>query len=365
MAKLYLFREEMGAYRPPAVCMRCGAAAERVTFKTYLWTQGATIEGLGFISTLINLVTLLTGTKRFRLPIPLCRKHISQRRWKTGVVLGGPIAVVLLTLLGVFALRHADHQNELSSLGVWSLGCAGALAVGMLFVAAMMHTADIQLVKITNEYIALFKVSPHFVDGVDLQRTEYPRGLRRRIAETLWSECDAFEDRGSWTKAGRESAEKAATPATFRITDSGRNAMHLANLETQRLNQEYIGTDHILLGLINQGQCLAARVLVSLNVDLEKLRREVAQAFPHGPDMVATGNPPAPRGKHVIEFATEEARNLNHDYVGTEHLLLGILRESGGTAGRILRSAGLRLEVVRQQVIKLLEGCKGAVDRHD
>jgi hypothetical protein len=160
----------------------------------------------------------------------------------------------------------------------------------------------------------------------------------------------------------RQPAGKTTMPTTIRFTDSGRWAMHLADEEIQRFNQEYIGTEHILLGLIRQDKCMATKILANLKVDLEKLREEVAKVVPHGPDMVAMGSPPLPRGRHVIEFATEEARNLHHDYVGTEHLLLGLLRESDGVAGHILRNAGLELEVVRQQVVKLLEGGKGALD---
>jgi hypothetical protein len=160
----------------------------------------------------------------------------------------------------------------------------------------------------------------------------------------------------------RRSAGKTTVPTSIRFTDSGRWAMHLANQEMQRFKQEYIGTEHMLLGLIRQDKCMATKVLANLKVDLEQLREEVAKVVPHGPDMLAMGSPSRPRGKHVIEFAIEEAHNLHHDYVGTEHLLLGLVRESDGVAGHILRSAGLELAVVRQQVVKLLGGGTGAAD---
>jgi ATP-dependent Clp protease ATP-binding subunit ClpC len=151
-------------------------------------------------------------------------------------------------------------------------------------------------------------------------------------------------------------------PGDIRITDSGLWAMRQANQEIQRFNREYIGTEHILLGLVNQAKCVAAKVLMNLKVDFQQLRQEVGKVVPSGPDKVALGNPPLPRAKSVLEFALEEARILNHDYVGTGHLLLGLLREPDGVAGHILRGVGLDLEGVRQQVVKLLKGGEGAVD---
>ena len=104
--------------------------------------------------------------------------------------------------------------------------------------------------------------------------------------------------------------------------------MQLANQEAQRLNNEYIGTEHILLGLVKEGSGVAANVLKNLGVDLRKIRLEVEKLIQPGLHAVATGNlPQTPRAKRVIEYSMEEARNLNHNYVGSEHILLGVLRE--------------------------------------
>ncbi len=131
--------------------------------------------------------------------------------------------------------------------------------------------------------------------------------------------------------------------------------MALANQEAQRFNHEYIGTEHILLGLVKEGSGVAANVLKNLDVDLKKLRLEIEKLVKSGPDMVTMGKlPQTPRAKKVIEFAIEEARSLNHNYVGTEHILLGLLRETEGIAAQVLMNLGLKLEDVRQEVLNLL-----------
>jgi ATP-dependent Clp protease ATP-binding subunit ClpC len=142
-----------------------------------------------------------------------------------------------------------------------------------------------------------------------------------------------------------------------RFTDRARKVMQLANQEAQRFNHEYIGTEHILLGLVKEGSGVAANVLKNLEVDLRKIRLEVERIVQSGPDMVTMGKlPQTPRAKKVIEYAMEEARNLNHNYVGTEHLLLGLLREQEGVAAQVLMNLGLKLEDVRDEVLTLLGG---------
>lgn len=140
-----------------------------------------------------------------------------------------------------------------------------------------------------------------------------------------------------------------------RFTDRARKVMQLANQEAQRFNHEYIGTEHILLGLVKEGSGVAANVLKNLDVDLRKIRLEVEKIVQTGPDMVTMGKlPQTPRAKKVIEFAMDEAKNLNHNYVGTEHLLLGLLREHEGVAAQVLMNLSLKLEEVRDEVLNLL-----------
>jgi ATP-dependent Clp protease ATP-binding subunit ClpC len=140
-----------------------------------------------------------------------------------------------------------------------------------------------------------------------------------------------------------------------RFTDRARKVMQLANQEAQRFNHEYIGTEHILLGLVKEGSGVAANVLKNLDIDLRRIRLEVEKIVQAGPDMVTMGKlPQTPRAKKVIEYSIEEARNLNHNYVGTEHLLLGLLREQEGVAAQVLINLGLKLEDVREEVLNLL-----------
>jgi ATP-dependent Clp protease ATP-binding subunit ClpC len=140
-----------------------------------------------------------------------------------------------------------------------------------------------------------------------------------------------------------------------RFTDRARKVMQLANQEAQRFNHEYIGTEHILLGLVKEGSGVAANVLKNLDIDLRKIRMEVEKIVHAGPDMVTMGRlPQTPRAKKVIEYSMEEARNLNHNYVGTEHILLGLLREQEGVAAQVLMNLGLKLEDVREEVLNLL-----------
>src|SRR5438309_7012266 len=140
-----------------------------------------------------------------------------------------------------------------------------------------------------------------------------------------------------------------------RFTDRARKVMQLANQEAQRFNHEYIGTEHILLGLVKEGTGVAANVLKNLDIDLRKIRLEVEKIVQAGPDMVTMGKlPQTPRAKKVIEYSVEEARQLNHNYVGTEHLLLGLLREQEGVGAQVLMNLGLSLEVVREEVLNLL-----------
>src|SRR5947209_18111280 len=140
-----------------------------------------------------------------------------------------------------------------------------------------------------------------------------------------------------------------------RFTDRARKVMQLTNQEAQRFNHEYIGTEHILLGLVKEGEGVAANVLKNLGLDLHTIRREIEKIVLGGPGEISSRMlPQTPRAKKVIEYAIEEARNLGHNYVGTEHLLLGLLREHEGVAAQVLINLGMKLEEVREEVLNLL-----------
>src|ERR1700736_5523883 len=140
-----------------------------------------------------------------------------------------------------------------------------------------------------------------------------------------------------------------------RFTDRARKIMQLANQEAQRLNHEYIGTEHILLGLVKEASGVAADVLKNLDIDLRQVRLEIEKVVQVGPGVVTMGKLlQTPRTKKVIEYAIEEARNLNDGTVGTRHILLGLLREQEGVAAQVLMNLGLKLEDVRQELLVVL-----------
>ncbi len=140
-----------------------------------------------------------------------------------------------------------------------------------------------------------------------------------------------------------------------KFTERARKVILLAKQEAKRFNHDYIGTEHILLGLLREGEGVAAAVLQSLGMNLNNIRLEVEKLVQVGPSTVVSGDLPfTPKAKKVMELAMEEARTLGHNYIGTEHLLLGLIREGEGVASQVFMNMGLDLEKVREEVIKLL-----------
>src|SRR2546423_3226978 len=145
-----------------------------------------------------------------------------------------------------------------------------------------------------------------------------------------------------------------------RFTDRARRVLVLAQEEARLLNHNFIGTEHILLGLIHEGEGVAAKALESLGISLEAVREKVEETIgPAGSS--TTGSPPfTPRAKKVLELSLREALQLGHNYIGTEHMLLGLVREGEGVAAQVLVNLGADLSRVRQQVIQLLSGYSGS-----
>ena len=139
-----------------------------------------------------------------------------------------------------------------------------------------------------------------------------------------------------------------------RFTDRARKVLTLAQDEAQRFNHNYIGTEHLLLGLVREGEGVAAKVLENLNVELAKVRQAVEFIIGRGERPVLGEIGLTPRAKKVIELAIDEARRLGHNYIGTEHLLLGLVREEGGIASGVLESLGVSLDKVRHEVVRVL-----------
>ncbi|MBN1492794.1 MAG: NDP-hexose 4-ketoreductase, partial [Candidatus Omnitrophica bacterium] len=140
-----------------------------------------------------------------------------------------------------------------------------------------------------------------------------------------------------------------------RFTERARKVIILAKEEARRFNHDYIGTEHILLGLIKEGESVAAAVLQNLGLSLENIRLEIEKLVQLGPSTIVSGDIPfTPKAKKVIELAMDEARRLGHNYIGTEHLLLGLIKEGEGVASHVLMNIGLDLNKVRNEIIKLL-----------
>ncbi len=141
-----------------------------------------------------------------------------------------------------------------------------------------------------------------------------------------------------------------------RFTDRARRVVVLAQEEARMLNHNYIGTEHILLGLVRERDGVAAKALDSLNIRLDAVRREVEEIIGQGQAAITGHIPFTPRAKKVLELSLREALQLGHNYIGTEHILLGLIREGEGVAAQVLQKLGADLNRVRQTVIQLLSG---------
>ena len=144
-----------------------------------------------------------------------------------------------------------------------------------------------------------------------------------------------------------------------RFTDRARRVVVLAQEEARMLNHNYIGTEHILLGLIHEGEGVAAKALESLGIALEGVRAQVEEIIGQGQQSPSGHIPFTPRAKKVLELSLREALQLGHNYIGTEHILLGLIREGEGVAAQVLVKLGADLNRVRQQVLQLLSGYQG------
>jgi ATP-dependent Clp protease ATP-binding subunit ClpA len=147
-----------------------------------------------------------------------------------------------------------------------------------------------------------------------------------------------------------------------RFTDRARRVVVLAQEEARLLNHNYIGTEHLLLGLAHEGEGVAAKALESLDVSLEAVRAQVEEIIGQGQSAPTGHIPFTPRAKKVLELSLREALQLGHNYIGTEHILLGLIREGEGVAAQVLVKLGGDLSRVRQQVIQLLSGYAGGME---
>ncbi len=183
--------------------------------------------------------------------------------------------------------------------------------------------------------------------GGDNERT-------RRRGQTEKTTFSKLKERVGKAKARERRELDLADDRFDKFTGRARKVIALAQEEATRLNHNYIGTEHLLLGLIREGEGIAAKALASMNVDLERARGEVESIIGRGDRTVVDEIGLTPRAKKTIELAVQEARRLKHRYIGTEHLLLGLIREGEGIAAAVLEKFGLDLEQARTEVLDIL-----------
>src|SRR6478735_11429540 len=148
-----------------------------------------------------------------------------------------------------------------------------------------------------------------------------------------------------------------------RFTERAQKVLALAQEEALRLGHNNIGTEHILLGIVREGEGIAAKALSALGLSTEKIQKEVEALIGRGQELTQTIHY-TPRAKKVIELSMDEARKLGHSYVGTEHILLGLIREGEGVAARVLNNLGISLNKARQQVLQLLGSNESVQSNH-
>ena len=193
-----------------------------------------------------------------------------------------------------------------------------------------------------------------------------PGVLARLVSWRMGRHGGRYFGGGSWTSGGgyaarsREVRPKGRSTSTVegdrfnKFTDRARKVLTLAQDEAQRFNHNYIGTEHFLLGLVREEEGVAATVLRNMNIELAKVRTAVEFIIGHGNQAVVGEVGLTPRAKRVIELAIDESRGLGHNYIGTEHLLLGLVREGEGIGAGVLVSLGVDPDRVRHEVIRVL-----------
>src|SRR5439155_1332811 len=162
--------------------------------------------------------------------------------------------------------------------------------------------------------------------------------------------------RALWKWFAAPTERQAFVEALNNFTPRAQQVLALARLEADRFNHNFVGTEHLLLGLIRLGQGVAVNVLARLELNLETVRMEVEKQVGTGPEQKVVGTIPyTPRAKRVLDLAAKEAKALNHTYLGTEHILLGLLREGDGVAPRVLANLGVDTEKTRLEILKELD----------
>lgn len=224
-------------------------------------------------------------------------------------------------------------------------------------IAELLHVDPVTIRRLVNKgEMAAYRIGADYrFAPSDLQ--DYLQ--RQRIAAHAQNESGTNSPLDQFAQLFRKVLQgKHFTPSDVdrfdRFTKRARHVLTLAQEEAQRFQHTYIGTEHLLLGLIREGEGVAGQVLSNLNVEVEQVRQAVEAIIGRGGRVVLGEVGLTPRAKKVIELAVDEARRLQHNFLGTEHLLLGLIREGEGIAAGVLESLGLQLEQVRAETVRVL-----------
>ncbi len=224
-------------------------------------------------------------------------------------------------------------------------------------IAELLHVDPVTIRRLVNKgEMAAYRIGADYrFAPSDLQ--DYLQ--RQRIAPRVQNEASTNNPLDQFAQLFRKVIQgKHFTPSEIdrfdRFTKRARRVLTLAQEEAQRFKHNYIGTEHLLLGLIREGEGVAAQVLSNLGIEVEQVRQAVEAIIGRGERVVFGEIAITPRAKKVIEMAVDEARRLQHRFVGTEHLLLGLIREGEGIAAGVLESLGLQLEQVRAETVRVL-----------
>jgi excisionase family DNA binding protein len=224
-------------------------------------------------------------------------------------------------------------------------------------IADLLHVDPVTIRRLVNKgELSAYRIGADYrfapSDLQDyLQRQHIPARAQSRESKHSFDYVAQF-----LSVVGRKYSRPADIERFDRFTKRARHVLSLAQEEAQRLQHNYIGTEHLLLGLTREGEGIAGQVLSKLGIEAEQIRTSVEAIIGHGERVVPVGSMPlTPRTKEVIELAVDEAKRLKHRFVGTEHLLLGLIREGEGVAAKILESLGLQLEQVRTETLQVLQ----------
>lgn len=222
---------------------------------------------------------------------------------------------------------------------------AAYLRVDVVTIRRLVSRGELPAYRVGGEYRFRRQELEEYLRGQRVRGTDEPRGDPLSALAQLVYKLFGGSKPGS---------EMPVSNAFERFTPSGRSTLELAQEEAQRLHHHYMGTEHLLLGLVREGEGVGAQVLKSIGVDLEKVRFSVELIIGQGKHEATGEVRLTPRAKKVIELAVDEARRLDHQYIGSEHVLLGLIREGTGIGASVLEKLGVDLRAARAKTLELL-----------